>query len=259
MRISNKKLGDVVRYIKNHEHIKISDKIAEFDDLMARISCFKDVGPETKMLEIGTGIGWLLIISKMKGLSCKGIEISPDLVEFGRQLGRENKVEPDIELGNIEECDIGESAYDVVFALSSFEHVERWQEGLRKVYRALKPGGVFYFTSTNKFSLSSGEYSFPLYGWLPNSVRYRLRKARQGPDIMELGIDYNQFTYFQLRRFFRRLGFSRVYDRVDIYQTAGFRRPSVSKRWLLKIAKCSGVLRNLMLLFDGTTYFICVK
>jgi hypothetical protein len=33
----------------------------------------------------------------------------------------------------------------------------------------------------NKFSLKSGEYAFPLYGWLPNSLRYKLRIAGQGP------------------------------------------------------------------------------
>ena len=33
---------------------------------------------------------------------------------------------------------------------------------------------------------------------------------------MKNGIDFNQFTYFQLRRAFRKLGFSEVMDRVDI-------------------------------------------
>jgi|SRR3990172_607977 len=259
MRISNKEIGDVVRYIENHKYIRIEDKISEFNDVMAEIGWVKEVVPDMKILEIGTGIGWLPIICKMKCLCCKGIEISPQLVEFSRNFGRENGVEPDIELGNIEDCDIGESTYDVILALSSFEHVEKWQEGLRKVYRALKPGGVFYFISSNKFSLKSGEYDFPLYGWLPNSLRYKLRIARQGPDIMELGIDFNQFTYFQLRRFFSRLGFSRIYDRIDIVNALGFTQPTSKKRLFLKMAQRSGVLRNLILLFLGTTNFICVK
>jgi hypothetical protein len=46
-----------------------------------------------------------------------------------------------------------------------------------------------------------------------------------GADIMELGIDFNQFTYFQLRRFFSR-DFSRVYDRIDIVNALGFRQPT---------------------------------
>src|SRR5207244_2759559 len=81
------------------------------------------------------------------------------------------------------------------------------RKGIGRIFRALKPDGVFYFTSTNKFSLVSGEYNFPLYGWLPDRWRYALRTRRQGEDIMNLGIDFNQFTFPQLRRFFRKTGF----------------------------------------------------
>ena len=104
--------------------------------MMEEIGWVKEVVPDMKILEIGTGIGWLPIICKMKGLSCKGIEISPQLVEYGRQFGRYNGVEPDIELGNIEDCDIDEATYHVIFAFSVFEHVKHWQGCLHKIYRA---------------------------------------------------------------------------------------------------------------------------
>lgn len=259
MRISDRELNDVVRYIENHKHIKVADKLGEFEDLMSRIRPFKEIGPDTRILEIGTGTGWLPTLCKMKGLQCRGLEISPQLVEYGRELGRENNVETDIELGNIEDCDVGESVYDVILALSVFEHVEHWQEGLRKIYRALKPGGVFYFISTNKFSPKSGEYSFPLYGWMPNFMRYRLRIMCQGPDIMELGIDFHQYTYPQLRRFFTGLGYTQVFDRIDIVQASGFRKSSGKKQLLLKAARRSRLLRNLVLLPVSTTNFICLK
>ncbi|MGA2770181.1 MAG: hypothetical protein ABSG26_05135 [Bryobacteraceae bacterium] len=55
-----------------------------------------------------------------------------------------------------------------------------------------------------EFSFVSSEYrGVPLYGWLPNALRYRLRVAVHAPDIMKLGIDFNQFTYFGLRRVFK--------------------------------------------------------
>ena len=107
---------------------------------------------------------------------------------MAKEIGRGQGVEPDIELGNLEDYPLPENYYDVVMASSVFEHVEDWRMGVHKVYRTLKPGGILYFESTNKFSFTSGEYSLiPLYGWMPNWLRYSLRKMIHGKDIMKLG------------------------------------------------------------------------
>ena len=88
-------------------------------------------------------------------------------------MGYAYGVVPEIALGNIEDTEIGTAQYDVIIASNVFEHVELWREGLRKIAVALKPGGLLFFESTNKFSFTSGEYSaFPLYGfygWLPTA------------------------------------------------------------------------------------------
>jgi SAM-dependent methyltransferase len=138
-----------------------------------------------------------------------------------------------------------------------FEHVERWRDGLKKVYDALKPGGVMYFESTNKFCPRSGEYGMPFYSWLPNALRYRLRKAVHGPDIMKLGIDFNEFTYPELRREFQRLGFTTICDRIDLAEnphiSSGFRKN------LVATARQSGLIKGLVLTFADSTRFVCVK
>ena len=88
---------------------------------------------------------------------------------------------------------------------------------------------MFWFDSTNKFSFVSGEYEFPLYGWLPNSWRFKLRRWKQGDDIMKLGIDFNQFTYPMLRRAFKRAGFSAV-DFIDFKDANAIKTPAAWKR-----------------------------
>jgi SAM-dependent methyltransferase len=220
------------------------------------VTPFVKIGPETNILEVGTGMGWFPTLCKKNGLRCRGLEISPQLVEFAKQYGRENGVEPDIELGNIEGADFEPNQYDVIFCSSVFEHVENWRRGLRNVHRALKPGGVLFFESTNKFSFTSGEYQFPLYGWLPNRWRYRLRMARQGPDIMKNGVDFHQFTYIGLRRAFREAGFSKCYDRLDLTDPAKFGGP---KRALVSVAKAFPPAGELILFFFEGTTFICIK
>ena len=136
-------------------------------------------------------MGWFPILCKANGLQCKGLEISPQLIKAAIELGAENGIEPDIELGNVEETDIGTGQYDVIVASSVFEHVERWRDGLKRIYQALRPGGVLFFESSNKFSLKPTEYPIPFYGALPDRMRYRLRIMAQGPEIMKLGIDFN--------------------------------------------------------------------
>ena len=51
---------------------------------------------------------------------------------------------------------------------------------------------------------------------LSDRVRYRLRRRVEGPGVMKWGIDFNQFTYPQMRREFRRIGFSGIHDRLAV-------------------------------------------
>jgi SAM-dependent methyltransferase len=246
-------------FLSDQRKLTLQDFLPVFESTLKRIRKFKEINPSTKILEVGTGSGWFPILCKKNGIACEGIEICPQLVEYAYELGQTNGVKPDIHLGNIEEEDIGLSRYDVIIALSTFEHVEHWQRGLRKIYDALKPGGLFYFYSTNRFSVRSGEFNMPFYGWLPDRWRYRIRVARSGEEIMKLGIDFNQFNHIQLKRFFSELGYQKVVDQFGIIETSDIVYP---KRWkvvVLKLFHYVKPLRWLGLVFAGGTLFICIK
>jgi 2-polyprenyl-3-methyl-5-hydroxy-6-metoxy-1,4-benzoquinol methylase len=256
MQIHYEVLGDVSRYLEVRKHVRLEDKEEQFNSYLRCVSRFKAIDFSSRMLEIGTGLGWFPLLCQMKGLSCKGLEISPALIEHAKELGRSYGLTPDIELGNIEETDLGESKYDVIIAASVFEHVEYWQPALKKVARALKPGGVLFFESTNKFGLTSGEFWFPLYGWFPDSLRFRMRTIFQGDDIMKLGIDFNQFTYPQLSNAFKTAGFSAVIDRLELADV--LQMPPL-KRLPLTLAKRFRLLGWPILTFSQNTIFVCVK
>jgi SAM-dependent methyltransferase len=256
MRIHEEEPGAIKDYIEKHRNVTLEDEEPTFKNYIARIGKFKTVDASTRMLEIGVGTGWFPILCKVKGISCKGLDISPHLIEYAKALGAQFGVEPDLELANIEDYDLGKEQYDVIIASSVFEHVEHWEIALKKVFDALRPGGVLFFESTNKFSLKSAEYNFPFYGWFPDFFRYQLRMAMQGPDIMHLGIDFNQFRYGQLRRCFKQLGFRRIVDRVELAE------PNTKMGWkrsLLEAAQKSAAIKSLMLTFIEVTTFVCVK
>jgi 2-polyprenyl-3-methyl-5-hydroxy-6-metoxy-1,4-benzoquinol methylase len=258
MKIYREELADVARYIETHRNSGLEGKEQQFERYLRPVRNFKEITPETEILEIGTGTGWFPLLCKARGLRCTGLEISPQLIEMAMETGRRYGVEPDIELGNLEDYRLPDRFYDVVIASSVFEHVEDWRTGVRKVYRTLKPGGVLFFESTNKFSFTSGEYKgIPLYGWMPNSWRYTIRKKIHGEDIMKLGIDFHQFTHRCLRNEFQAAGFSRILDRVDVaedqFVSSGFRRKVV------RVAKGFAPARALALTFAEATRFICIK
>ncbi len=145
-------LSHVDSYIQANIHIRLEDMESQFESIIKRVKKYKEINKETRILEVGTGTGWFPILCKKHGLCCEGIEICPQFVEYAIQYGHRYGIKPDIRLGNIEEFDIGVSRYDVVIATSTFEHVEHWEKAIRNILNGLKPGGLFYFYSTNKFS-----------------------------------------------------------------------------------------------------------
>ena len=261
MQICYEELPEICRYIQDAERAS-GYSIDAYDACFSRylryiVQCLNKLDDDTNILEVGVGTGWFPIMCKIRGLHCKGIDVSPQLVDYARKWGGRLGAEPDIELGNIEDCELGEGVYDAVIAADVFEHVERWKDGVDQIHRALKPGGVLYFESTNKFGFCKGEYAFPLYGWLPNQVRYKMRMLFDDPRIMELGIDFNQFRHSQLRRQFKKAGFSKVLDRIDMYQD-----DMVSSRWrrtLVHAARKAPLLKPVLLTFCDATRFLCIK
>jgi len=118
--------------------------------------------------------------------------------------------------------DIGTEEYDVIVASSVFEHVEKWYDGLKRcIGRSARR--VLFFESTNKFSLKQAEYPVPFLWLAAGQVALSASNHAQGPEIMKLGIDFNQFRYAQLRRVLGEIGFKTILDVVDLSDLARLR------------------------------------
>ena len=258
MKIHHEELEDVRLYLENHKDIPLEEKETHFRNILNVVQRYKPVDANSRVIEIGTGTGWFPLLCQQNGIPCEGLEISPQFVEVAKAIGARYNLVPDIRVGNLEETDLGIEQYDVIIASNVFEHVEYWREGLATVYRAMKPGGLLFFESTNKFSFTSGEYpDFPLYGWLPDQWRYKLRIRVHGPDIMKLGIDFHQFRYSLLRREFEKLGFREILDRV---QTANEDTVSTAfRRIVVKASRALPPVKALSLTFADATRFVCLK
>jgi ubiquinone/menaquinone biosynthesis C-methylase UbiE len=249
-------LPEITRYLEKSNRDELADHEPSFRRILECVGKYRPVLPGQRLLEIGTGTGSFPILCRLSGLNCEGLDICSQLIKHARAWGRRFDVEVDIRQGNIENIDLGESVYDVIVASSVFEHIECWRPSLRNIHRGLKPGGALFFESTNKWSIKSGEFPLPCYGWFPNWARYRLRKFIHGPDVMKLGIDFHQFTYRGLRRAFQQVGFSEIHDVFDLINMSN------KTGWRLKLiqlARKNAPLRELVLLFREATTFVCLK
>ncbi len=183
MEIYHERVSEIARYLRNvgEEDLRSPAKQRQYQNYLGMVRPYLTLNSESRLLEIGVGTGWFPILCALEGLRCKGLEISPDLVEYARAMGRRYGVEPDIELGNVEQSDIGEGIYDAIFSSSVFEHVEQWRLGLARKSTAPSSRAACSSLRPRTIQLHERRIQFPLYGWMPNAWRFRLRKTCRAP------------------------------------------------------------------------------
>jgi len=248
-------------YVDAQRELALDGELPNVVSILARVAKFIPVGAGTRLLEIGVGGGRFIVLCAQRGLDCHGVEHNPMLYRQAVARAGAARVSVQLALVNVEEVAWAPSSFDVVVANSVLEHVEHYGGVLANIHTALRPGRVLFFNSTNKFALRSGEFpELRLYGWLPFSVRSRIRLRRQGGGVVESSsIDYNQFTHSGLRKMLHSIGFSQVYGLYELLEPDDLVRSGRPRRWALKLIRRLPVLRLAVETFANGTYFYCVK
>lgn len=248
-------------YIREHGEIPVEAFEFQFDTQLRRFAKLVALGPDKRLLEIGPGTGWMLVHAAQRGLTCTGLELNPEMAAFARTRAEAHGVDVEILVGDVQDRVLAPESFDVIVANSVLEHVRDDRQTLERIHHALRPGGLFYFNSTNKFALRSGEYPpMRLYGWLPYAARRRIRVARQGPGIVEsAGIDFHQFTHPGLRRMLRDVGFSRAISIYELLDAEDLNDRSPRRVLAMRAYKAAPPLRHLIETFADGTSFYCVK
>jgi cyclopropane fatty-acyl-phospholipid synthase-like methyltransferase len=109
-----------------------------------------EVGPGTRLLDLGSGDGRIVIAAARRGAEAMGIDIDPERVAEAEAAAREAGVEARFEQGDLFAADL--AGVDVV-TLFLLTHVNRWLEARLK--RELRPGARVV------------GYAFPMSDWPP--------------------------------------------------------------------------------------------
>jgi SAM-dependent methyltransferase len=104
--------------------------------------------PPGALLELGAGAGFALEAARTAGWQAHGLELSGAAVTWGRErLGIE------AEVGGFDDLR-DDARWDVIAAFQTIEHLPNVRDALRRIHRALRPGGVTFLTTPDHGSLN---------------------------------------------------------------------------------------------------------
>jgi len=164
---------------------------ADFRPYLSIIRTFSQGGV---FLEIGCAGGATLAEARAEGFTTVGVELFPEIAEWGRShLGL------DIRSGSLEAQKFPEHYFDVVYLGDVIEHLPYPKASLREIKRILKPGGVVALA-----------YPMELNHFLPR-LRMLLQWQRQS-----LHKPYHLFYYntVTLRMLLEQCGFEVKFENV---------------------------------------------
>jgi SAM-dependent methyltransferase len=166
--------------------------------------------------------------------------------------------------GMAERLPVEDESQHVVIMESLLEHVDSAHTSVAEAFRVLRPGGVLYVSTTNRWLLrrDSGEFSVPFYQWFPAIVKesYVFRHLHYDPTLARYTLRpaVHWFTYPELCALGRSAGFATFYSFLDLIDETT--DPSVAshpaKRWMVRNARERPWLRSLLLTQLGGTVFM---
>ena len=97
-----------------------------------------------RLLDIGAGLGESSVYFALQGAQVTMTDISPGMVQTGRELARKYGVEIEGIVSQAEDLGVSAETYDFVYIANTIHHVRDRDALFQKIHRALKPGGRFF-------------------------------------------------------------------------------------------------------------------
>ncbi|MCW9032874.1 MAG: class I SAM-dependent methyltransferase [Rhodospirillales bacterium] len=105
--------------------------------------------PDMKVLEFGCGTGSTALVHAHSVKHILAIDIAERMLEIARQKAKEQGIENvDFKQANMEDLDVEKESIDVIFGLSILHLLKNKDQVISKVYKTLKPGGIFVSSTT---------------------------------------------------------------------------------------------------------------
>ena len=240
-----------------------SDERLLIEKLLAWLDRLVDLGEHKNVLVLGCGPRPLPIkILIQKNYNAVGVEPIPSFISSAKKyLGSPDRI---LE-GSAEEIPLPSNSQDLVICESVLEHVDSPTKSFDEVFRILRPGGVAYIVTTNRYRISlkgdNGEYNVRFFNWLPDTIKesFVFHHLHYDPSLADYTLRpaVHWYSYADLCKLGRQTGFHRFYSILDLLE---LHDPSIAKskvrRFLLNKLKFNPWLRALALTQIGTPMFM---
>ncbi len=95
-----------------------------------------------RVLDVGTGTGFLALLAAELGHSVRGLDLSPGMIDRARELAGERGLKAKFEVADAEGCPEPDGAYDRVINRNVLWTLPEPDKALADWYRVLAPGGL---------------------------------------------------------------------------------------------------------------------
>lgn len=164
--------------------------------------------------------------------SVTGIDIDAKAVDFASEMfDRENLY---FHCGDAMELKVSDEIIDIVICSQVYEHVPDAQKMMKEIYRVLRPGGVCYFSASNRLMWNEPHYNLPLLSVVPRPVaHFYIKKAGKNDYYHELHLSY--WGLKNLVKIFKVIDYTRkVIEKPHDFGTAYMVSPGTIKAWLAR-------------------------
>lgn len=116
------------------------------------------VADDAQVLDVGCGAGRTSVPLREMGFSVTAIDLSSTMVELAKDVGQTCQVDIDYRVMDVMDLSFASSTFEfVLFSYNGFELLPGRagkERALREIFRVLKPGGHFIFSSHSPFALN---------------------------------------------------------------------------------------------------------
>ena len=114
-------------------------------DFLSKVELLK---PDSKILEIGCGIGTIVYELSGQGYDTTGVDISGEAIAYGLKKYGDIK----LEVQPAEALPYEDRSFDIVLSFDLLEHIAQTDRHISEVFRVLHPDGYYLFQTPNKYS-----------------------------------------------------------------------------------------------------------
>jgi len=105
--------------------------------------------PDMEVVELGCGTGSTALVHAPYVRHIRAVDVSPKMIEIARGKAEAGGIKNvTFEVSTIDALKVDEASVDVVLAMSILHLIEDWAGVVARIHGMLKPGGLFFTSST---------------------------------------------------------------------------------------------------------------